>query len=112
MQTLNLLTAGLWSYVWQWSLAFTLMAGLITAAVMTTAIPVIGPYLGAIRAHLAWAALAIALFMVGWTQGAKTSSARTEAKQIVIERNVTRAVEGAKKPSVQGWPDRWDREDH
>lgn len=112
MLSLSLLFAGLWAYIWQWGLAFVVMAGLLTAAVMSTAIPVIGPYLGQVRVHLAWAALAIALFMAGWTQGARTASARAEAKQVVIERNVTRAVKEAKDPSINNWPDRWDREDH
>ncbi len=109
----SLMLAGLWTYIWQWGLAFIVMGGLLTAAVMTTSIPIIGPWLQPLRAHLAWAALAIALFMFGWSQGEKAGTARATAKQVVVEREVKSVVEEAiRPPSIKGWPDKWDREEH
>lgn len=109
---LQLAFAGVWTYVWQWGVSVTLIILLVGAAYFTTAIPVIGPYLRDMRAHLLWAAFGIAIFLFGHTVGHRAAMKRVEIKEVIIERTVEKAVKNTTTPKAKRQPDRWDRPEH
>ena len=104
--------AGITAFIIHWGFWGSLAAGLVAAGLFSSMIPVIGPYLTAIRRDLYWAAFGCVLIMFGMYQGARDATARCEAKQVVITKTVTKAVTKTKTPSAQKQNDRWDRPEY
>lgn len=110
--SIELALAGLWSYVVSWGLAVALLVGLLAAALFTTAIPVIGPYLKDMRAHLLWAAFGVCLYIGGMYSGGAAEKRRGVAKQVVIEKTVTNAVTKTDSLKYRKMQDRWDKSEY
>jgi len=104
--TLELAFAGTWQYIFHWGIGVALIIGLLAAAYFTTAIPLIGPFLGEFHKDLLWAAFAVAVFLAGSWMGDKDATIRCKAQQIVVEKTVKNAVNKATHPSKR--QDRWD----
>lgn len=106
----QMLFAGAWAYIWQWGVCVGLIVVLLLGAYFTTAIPVIGPFLKGMREHLLWAAFGVAIFLAGWTMGAKAATERAEKQSAIVVKTVDKAVEKAKKGVKQKDP--WDRAEY
>lgn len=115
----SLLFAGSWSLIWHWGVGVGLIVLCLLGAWFTTAIPIIGPYLTGARKDFLWAAFGIAVFLGGNLMGVHDEKAKCEAKSIVIEHVVEKAVEQATpRPAVKGKrqrarkPDPWDSKEN
>lgn len=109
--TMQLAFAGVGSLIWHWGTGIGLIVICLLCASFTTSIPIIGPYLVNTRRDFLWAAFCIAVFLCGMFVGVHDEKARCEAKSIVIERVVEKAVNKAKAPPVRGkkrTTDPWD----
>lgn len=109
---IQLAFAGATQYILHWGLFASLAVALAAAGYFTTAVPIIGPYLKDMREHLLWAAFGCVLVMVGMYIGGRDAARRCEAKQIIIEKVVTKAVTKTSTPKAKAQQDRWDREEY
>lgn len=101
--------AGVTQYVLHWGFFGCLAAGLVAAGVFSGVIPVIGPYLTALRKDLYWAAFGCVLIMFGMYVGGKDAAGRCVAQQTVITKYVTKAVHKTTTPKSKAKVDRWDK---
>lgn len=104
--------AGAWSQVWHFGTGVALIVLLVAAAIFTTSIPVIGPYLQGARNHLLWAALGVGLFVGGQWLGAHDANKRHAAQQVVVEQHVDTVVEKTKSPRLIKQKDKWDNPEY
>lgn len=109
MLTMQLFFAGIWAQVWHWGIGIGLIILCLAGAFFTTSIPIIGPYLTNARRDLLWAAFTIAIFLAGQWLGAHDEKRKHEARQVIIEQTVDKAVDKTKTPAAKGKPDRWDK---
>lgn len=110
--SIQLAFAGVTQYILHWGLFGSLALGLVAASYFAASIPFIGKFLEPIRRDLLWAALGCVLIMFGMFIGAKDATNRCEAKQIVIEKVVTKAVNKTTTPKAQRQKDRWDKPEY
>ncbi len=112
MWWLQSLFAGAWAFIWHWGTGIALIILLCAGAYFTTAVPVLGPFLGRFRKDLLWAAAAIAVFLGGQYIGAQDANRRCAAKQEIVKERVNSIVDGVKseKPPADGSAprDKWD----
>ena len=104
--------AGVTAYIVHWGFFGSLAAGLVLAGVFSQVIPFIGPYLTPIRRDLYWAAFGCVLIMFGMFIGSKDATNRCVAKQVIITKVVTKAVNKAKTPASRQRHDRWDKPEY
>ena len=109
---ISLAFAGIGQYIVHWGFFGSLAAGLIAAAWLSPVIPIVGPYLVALRKDLYWAAFGCVLIMYGMYVGGKDAALRCEAKQVVISNVVTKAVKKTTTPKAQHQKDRWDKPEY
>lgn len=103
--SLQLMFAGAGSFIFHWGTGVALLILCAVIYFASASIPVIGPWLGKFREQILWVAAAIAVFMAGQAIGARDASNRCEAKQIIVERVVTKVVDSAKKSTTK---DKWN----
>lgn len=108
----QLLFAGVTKYVVHWGFWGTATAVLLALGVFAPAIPVIGPFLSKIRKDFFLAAGVCVAVMYGMYTGAKDATARCVAKEVVIEKTVTKAVDKTKTPAAKRQRDRWDNPEY
>lgn len=102
MFAINLMFAGLEHLIWHWGIGIGAIILLVLAAEMTTAVPLIGPWLEKVRKDLLWVAVAIALVLAGEFVGAKDMADRCDAKAAVVTTEVHTQVVKARKPAAPG----------
>lgn len=105
--SIQLAFAGLGHYVLHWGIWGGLAAGLVALALFSSAIPVVGPYLTALRKDLLWAAFGCVLIMYGMFQGGRDAEARCVAKQKVVVMRVDKVVQRTKTPKYRAKHDRY-----
>jgi hypothetical protein len=104
--------AGLWASLLHWGIGITAIVLLLAAAIFTDSIPVIGKFLAPLRKDLLWAAFGVALLLIGQFIGTHDANNRCVAKQVVIEKIVTKAVDKTKKPASKSAKDPFDDPDN
>lgn len=111
--------AGVTQFIVSWGFFGSLAAGLVAAAYFSkliVAVPVVGPlferFIVPIRKDLYWAAFGCVLIMFGMYVGAKDATNRCVAKQVVIEKIVTKAVDKTSTPRAKKQADRWDKTEY
>lgn len=102
---IHLFFAGSWGLIWHWGLGVGVIVLCIAGAVLTDAIPVIGPWLGRERKWLLFIAAITGAILVGELIGGYDQLNRCRAKTVVIEKIVTKAVDRAKSSTKA---DRYD----
>jgi hypothetical protein len=110
--SIQLAFAGATSYILNWGVWGGLAAGLVFCAFFSNLIPVVGPYLTALRKDLLWAAFGCVLIMFGMHQGGKAATDRCVAQQVVITKVVTKAVHKTTTPAAKRQKDRFDRPEY
>jgi hypothetical protein len=109
---IQLAFAGVTHYILHWGLFGGLAIGLAATAWFSQVIPVVGPWLYPIRRDLYWAAFGCVLIVAGMYMGAQDATNRCEAKQLVIEKVVTKAVEQTTTPQAKRQKDRYDKPEY
>lgn len=102
---LKLAFAGLGPLIWHWGIGVGAIILLVAAAELTTAIPLIGPWLEKVRKDILWVAVGIALLLIGEGIGARDMAHRSAAKALIIQSTVDEAVLDANGNPRQ---DKWD----
>src|SRR5689334_18964529 len=100
--------AGAWSYIWHWGAGVAAIIILVAAAIFSTSIPIIGPYLTRFRDELLWLAFCIAVLLAGMWVGSHDEAKRCDKKAVVIEKIVKQVVKGTTTPRATKQKDKWD----
>lgn len=100
--------AGATQYIMHWGIFGGIAAACILLAVFSGVIPVIGPYLTALRKDLYWVAFGCGLIMLGMFISGRDAAHRYAAKQAVVSTTVDTAVDKTTMPAARHQKDRWD----
>lgn len=84
--------AGLWAQLWSLSWPVIAIVLLLAAAIFSTSIPIIGPWLTGIRTWLFVAAAFIAAYLVGEVHGINVSDAKWKARSDIVKKKVDDTV--------------------
>lgn len=111
LTSIELLFAGAWAYVWHWGTMVALMVIFLVLALaadwVDKTIPVLGPFLGkVVRKDFLFGAFGCALVIGGMYVGVHDASGRCKAKQIVVEKSVSKAV--TKSLTAPSRPGKWE----
>ena len=116
MFAIKLALAGLGHMIGHWSIGLIIIAACIAiefcSGWIISMVPILAKPIGFLQKYVLLIAIGTGLVLMGEWIGARDAADRCEAKAVVVEQTVDKAVAKTKTPKAQHQADPWDSKDN